>query len=149
MDDCIEYQGAKNRAGYGVLPKAVNGSRLAHRAALADRLGRPVVGVVRHSCDNPPCVNPDHLLEGTQRDNVNDAVERGRVAGGRKYQTHCKHGHALTEDNVQYYTKQSTLGPIQARRCVECRREQSRKTAARRKQERHERGLYSKRKATA
>lgn len=35
--------------------------------------------VVRHSCDNPRCVNPRHLLAGTPRDNARDSIERGRA----------------------------------------------------------------------
>lgn len=131
--DCVEYTGTRNRDGYGVLPKAVDGSRLAHRAALAEHLGRPVVGIVRHSCDNPPCINPSHLSEGTQADNVADAVSRGRARGGRRDQTHCLHGHALTPDNVATYTRKSTRSTFQARRCLTCRREYNKKQAARRK----------------
>lgn len=35
--------------------------------------------VVRHTCDNPGCCNPDHLLLGTHADNVSDKYERGRA----------------------------------------------------------------------
>ena len=41
--------------------------------------------VVRHMCDNRPCVNPYHLCLGTQRDNIGDAVERGRMASGENH----------------------------------------------------------------
>ena len=70
-----------------------------------------------------------------------DAVERGRVRGGRRDQTHCKHGHALTPENVQIYRRQSTRSTIKARRCLSCRAEANTKQAARRKADRHARGL--------
>ena len=51
----------------------------AHRMAYILTVG-PVTPEerVRHSCDNPICVNPDHLLKGTQADNVRDMDDRGR-----------------------------------------------------------------------
>lgn len=36
--------------------------------------------MVRHTCDVPKCINPDHLILGTQKDNMQDAVNRGRIA---------------------------------------------------------------------
>ena len=56
----------------------------AHRRAFelfAGRALRPKE-VVRHRCDAPLCVNYDHLLAGTQADNIADAVARGRIARG-------------------------------------------------------------------
>lgn len=38
--------------------------------------------MVRHSCDNPPCVRPDHLLLGTVVDNTQDKIDRGRALRG-------------------------------------------------------------------
>jgi hypothetical protein len=41
--------------------------------------------VIRHRCDIPNCVNPEHLIEGTQADNVYDMKERGRTAKGESH----------------------------------------------------------------
>jgi len=79
--ECWLWTAAKLPAGYGVI-----GSRgrqfYAHRLSYALAHGAiPVGSVVRHSCDTPACVNPSHLLVGTNRDNVRDALERGRIRG--------------------------------------------------------------------
>ena len=39
--------------------------------------------VIRHTCDNPACINPDHLILGTQKDNVQDMIERNRFRDAR------------------------------------------------------------------
>lgn len=77
---CIEWTGCLNDAGYGVT--MIAGTRrtiLVHRLALQAR-GVDIAGrVVRHLvCDNPPCINPDHLAVGSHADNVQDKVRKGR-----------------------------------------------------------------------
>jgi len=130
---CIPFGGVKNKGGYGILAAAAHGSRLAHRAALAEKLGRPVRGNALHHCDNPPCIKPEHLYEGSTIDNVEDRVSRARSKGGRYNQTHCKHGHALTSENVATYQRESTRTTITARRCMTCRKDQNKRIAERRK----------------
>ncbi len=62
---------AGKKKGYGQF--TVNGKRVrAHRWSLAQTLGRPVTGLVCHRCDNPPCVRPSHLYEGTLESNRED-----------------------------------------------------------------------------
>lgn len=41
--------------------------------------------VVRHTCDNGRCVNPQHLIVGTQADNVKDSIDRGRHSAGERH----------------------------------------------------------------
>lgn len=79
-DDCWRWDGATNDAGYGQF-WFKGRLRYAHRVSWEVANGRsPGRGlVVRHSCDNPPCTNPRHLLVGTVADNNDDKVRRGRA----------------------------------------------------------------------
>ena len=89
MSPCQEYEGLKNAKGYGQFHVRVNGKRTtekAHRAAYRLHYGvSPVGKIVRHKCDNPSCVNPEHLELGTHQDNVNDRQARSRQAVGESH----------------------------------------------------------------
>jgi len=76
---CMNWQGYLNDSGYGRF--RVNGKKtLAHRAAYACMNGEIEEGfLVCHHCDNPACINPEHLFLGTHKDNYDDAVSKGRV----------------------------------------------------------------------
>jgi hypothetical protein len=77
-DSCWTWTGSKDRKGYG---RIMVGSKpcLAHRVSYEIRFGPVTKGLfVCHSCDNPTCVNPDHLWLGTNRDNAYDMMEKGR-----------------------------------------------------------------------
>lgn len=82
-DECWPWTGSLNK-GYGVIAVAGSKVRIAHDVAWESHHGRalPKGMVVRHSCDNPPCVNPAHLLLGTHGDNSQDKVDRNRQAKG-------------------------------------------------------------------
>jgi hypothetical protein len=91
-------------------------STAAHRTGWILFRGPVPAGMrVLHACDNPPCVNLDHLYLGTQKDNARDMVARGRYASGNAAKTHCKRGHEFTPEN----TTRNRLGH---RRCRECRK---------------------------
>jgi HNH endonuclease len=78
-NECHVWNGQKNKTGYGLF--SINGiSRLAHRVAWQFANGPiPLGKLVCHSCDNPPCCNPDHLWIGTAADNTADMWSKGRA----------------------------------------------------------------------
>ena len=82
MSDCIAHNGYVGKNGYG--QKKYRGKVVAaHRLAYALANGLDVFtmgGSVLHSCDNPVCVNPEHLRLGTHQDNMQDLIERDRCA---------------------------------------------------------------------
>jgi hypothetical protein len=79
MSGCWLWFGAHNDRGYG----SVNFNKVreeAHRIAWRIYCGPIGDGLsVCHRCDNPACVNPDHLFLGTQTDNMRDCSNKGRV----------------------------------------------------------------------
>lgn len=79
-DGCWYWTGSTHRNGYGVILVGNKKVRLAHRVSYQIYKGDVGRMCVLHSCDNPPCVNPDHLSLGTNADNVQDRVRRGRGA---------------------------------------------------------------------
>jgi len=76
---CWLWTGIKNNMGYGYASVGHSGKVLAHRVMYASRYGEiPRGGIVRHTCDLPACVNPDHLRLGTMKENTQDMLRRGR-----------------------------------------------------------------------
>jgi hypothetical protein len=80
---CHPFTGSTNQQGYGLVQGCDNYlgfSFLAHRVAWAiEHQIEPGSAVIRHSCDNPPCCNGAHLLNGLHIDNTADMIERGRA----------------------------------------------------------------------
>lgn len=100
-DSCWLWLGSKDRDGYPLFMAEINGERFrkGHRVSYAMFRGKVGNGIlVCHTCDNPSCVNPDHLFLGTSDDNMKDKAAKGRsrVPQGEK-SPHAK----LTQEQAQ------------------------------------------------
>jgi hypothetical protein len=84
---CWEWSGANNGRGYGKFHIGGEGNpqRYAHRISWIIANGDIPKGLwILHKCDNPKCVNPNHMFLGTQTDNMQDAASKGRIKGGAR-----------------------------------------------------------------
>jgi hypothetical protein len=99
--ECWIWIGATDSKGYGsthIRKKTTS----AHRASYIHTFGSIPDGMqLCHRCDTPLCVNPSHLFPGTQQDNINDMMKKGRHGG--KTKTHCPSGHPYDEINTRWY----------------------------------------------
>lgn len=101
-ETCWLWMGATNgRGGYGVVRRRhPRRMMLAHRYAYEREYGRIPSGMcVCHRCDNPRCVRPTHLFLGTASDNMQDAVQKGRLRPPRLAGSTSPHA-KLTEAQV-------------------------------------------------
>lgn len=99
---CWPFMGAISSNGYGSFAIDKTKKKSAHVVAYELFYGPTTPGLdVMHSCDNRSCCNPSHLSEGTRRENLNQARERGRMIdfGGIKPDNRGeKQGHATLTD---------------------------------------------------
>src|SRR5262245_36647112 len=101
--------------------------QLAHRVAWQKAYGPIPSGLeVMHSCDNPACINLNHLVLGTHAANMADMRAKGRTRRFVEIQTHCKNGHPYDAENTYW----STRNGYHTRRCRVCRRAQDRRRRA-------------------
>lgn len=102
---CWEWTGHRLPKGYGQL-KAPGGQTRAHR--ISYEMANGPIGssdlFVCHRCDNPPCVRPSHLFLGSNEDNIQDAMQKGRLIGKRPSERHPSR--KLTPDQVLYIREQ-------------------------------------------
>jgi hypothetical protein len=124
--DCWEWTAAKDKNGYGFF-RFDDKQQKAHRVAWQLEIGPiPDEMHICHVCDNPPCVNPNHLFLGTPKDNMQDKLAKGRHRW--RNETHCKYGHEFNAENT-------TIECGRVRRCKVCRRIREQRYYARRKEQ--------------
>src|SRR3990167_7695435 len=106
-DGCWTYLGRKiGKPGYNYgacfYPKSKpRKNTTAHRIMWLMTHGEIAPGnFICHKCDNPECVNPDHLFEGSPRDNTKDCINKGRFSFNYK-QGHLPGNHKLTVEQVK------------------------------------------------
>lgn len=114
---CWNWVGVIRKDGYGSI--IYNGKRWrAHRASYKEFIGDIPVGIlVCHKCDNPGCINPEHLFLGTDADNRHDGMRKGRITfdhlrlynpkrgrqkgtKNKSVSTHCRRGHEYVNGNL-------------------------------------------------
>lgn len=98
---CWEWQAyCEPEMGYGRY-KRVKGTISAHRASWILHNGElKKEECVLHKCDNPKCVNPNHLFLGDRDVNNKDRAAKGRSVTPNMNLTHCKRGHEFNEENT-------------------------------------------------
>ena len=107
---CWEWVAGKNENGYGLLWVGWNMFK-AHRLSYEVFVKKITKGhFILHKCDNPGCIRPEHLYEGTQLDNARDMVNRKRHyrALHNTLKTHCPRGHEYNSLNSKTYKGKRT-----------------------------------------
>lgn len=117
--ECLVWTGCCNDNGYGSM-KVDGRTALTHRLAWTLEHGPVPEGQrVLHTCDNPPCCNPDHLFAGSQADNIADMKAKGRDVHRNAVKVACDAGHPFTPTNTYWWNGE--------RHCRRCRREADRR----------------------
>jgi hypothetical protein len=93
-EGCWLWLGHRSSGGYGKL-----GNKIASRISWEITNGAIPEGLdVCHHCDNPPCVNPNHLFLGNASDNIKDAVSKGRINHRGEKNSNAKITYSLAEE---------------------------------------------------
>lgn len=98
---CWEWAGYRDSDGYGQLGRNTKAHRRMYELAIGPI---PAGLLILHACDNPPCVQPEHLFAGTKRDNGIDMAAKGRAALAR-----------LSIDQVRVIRARVAAGEVQRR----------------------------------
>ena len=104
MSNCIHVTTGRTATGYGVSRLNTGGKVwfvYAHRFVYEQAHGPIPNGMqVCHTCDNPSCINIEHLFLGTAKDNAADRDAKGRRRNQNDLKTQCIHGHEFSPENT-------------------------------------------------
>lgn len=127
-DACWPWQGTRARRGYGRFKIRTGEALKAHRVAYYIANGEEPQLWVLHSCDNPPCVNPRHLSQGTHAENMRQRTQRNRTAEGSRsasakltegdipeIRRRLAAGHTLVSIARSYHVGETTIRDIRER----------------------------------
>jgi hypothetical protein len=130
-DTCWTWTGAIYRGGYGHFRRKVDGKwkmYKTHRYSYEYYHGPiPEGKIILHSCDNPACVNPNHLSVGTHKENTGQCIARGRKVFGinPNHRSHSQLCYAIREYHIsnpsltgRAVAKQFNTSPAQVSRIL-------------------------------
>lgn len=107
---CWVWQGSFSRSGYGIFFSHQNAYR-AHRVAFIITHGPiPEDKLICHTCDNPSCVNPEHLWIGSSQENTHDMIKKGRLCRNRS-----NHKDSISKYPGVSFRKEKKTNPWRAR----------------------------------
>jgi hypothetical protein len=129
-ESCWIWKASKDKNGYGIFRGMIGNTAFtrAHRYSYALHTGDLLIGMqALHTCDNPSCVNPEHLFAGTNADNMRDKANKGRskprvgelhgqaILTERQVHRILKDPRPYVEIATQYNVAPSTIGSIKQR----------------------------------
>lgn len=99
---CWEWLKARTSWGYGCFRDG-NKVLISHKESYKAFVGSVPKGLfVCHHCDNRSCINPDHLFLGTQQDNMDDMIRKGRSVKPIPQYNNNYNSKRVMADNVEY-----------------------------------------------
>lgn len=115
---CWIWLGGLSSNGYGQIDVIIGGKRTTRRAhsiiyELYNGARRFFDSVLDHKCKVHCCVNPDHLEEVTQQENVLRGIG---ISAKNAVKTHCKNGHEFSKENM--YERVDRVGHRECRPCI-------------------------------
>lgn len=120
-NECWRWMSGYFEVGYGAFYLDGN-NRGAHRVAKAIDLNVPLseIKYACHTCDNRWCVNPKHIFNGTQQDNVDDMMSKGRQVKPFAERDHCSKGHVYDDVGFWVRKRNTKYGILESRVCKKC-----------------------------